>query len=402
MALEEGVVSLNEVFNCRGSLRVAGTNINCWKAGGHGSETFVQGVEGSCNPMFMTLGARVGAKNFYKYYKSFGFTETTGFDLPGEASGSFHQMSNFNEVELATSSFGQSFIITPLQLITAYSAITNGGKMVRPHVVKQIIDGSGNVIKNNETEVIRQVVSQETAQTVCNVLEGVVSKNTGKNAYIKGFRVAGKTGTSEKIPRGNGKYVASFIGFAPCNDPEIIGLVMLDEPMGSSHMGGATAAPTFKNIFDNVLRYLNIEPQYTEEELASLDNSVPNVEGLEKNEAISKFANTGLKYNIIGSGGKIVSQIPKGGSTLPDGSTVVLYTEEAQSQQVEVPNLLGMTASQANTALTNAGLNIKEINTSANASSGTAVVNKQEPEAGTKVDRGTVVNVQFSYTDNVH
>ncbi len=402
MALEEGVVSLNEVFNCSGSMRVADTNISCWKAGGHGSETFVQGVEGSCNPLFMTLGARVGAKNFYKYYKAFGFTETTGFDLPGEASGTFHEMSNFNDVELATSSFGQTFIITPLQLITAYSAITNGGNMVRPHIVKQIIDDNGNVIKNNETEIIRQVVSEDTAQTVCNVLEGVVSKNTGKNAYIKGFRVAGKTGTSEKLPRGNGKYVASFIGFAPCNDPEIIGLVMLDEPMGVSHMGGATAAPTFKNIFDNVLRYLNIEPQYTEEELASLDNSVPNVEGLGKSDAIAKFANTGLKYNIIGSGSKITSQIPKGGSTLPDGSTVVLYTEDAQTQQVEVPNLIGMTASQANTALTNSGLNIKEINVAENASSGTAVVNKQEPAAGTKVNRGTVVNVQFSYTDNVH
>ncbi len=402
MALEEGVVSLNEVFNCSGSMRVADTNISCWKSGGHGSETFVQGVEGSCNPLFMTLGARVGAKNFYKYYKTFGFTETTGFDLPGEASGTFHEMSNFNDVELATSSFGQTFIITPLQLITAYSAITNGGNMVRPHVVKQIIDDNGNVIKNNETEIIRQVVSEETAQTVCNVLEGVVSKNTGKNAYIKGFRVAGKTGTSEKFPRGNGKYVASFIGFAPCNDPEIIGLVMLDEPMGVSHMGGATAAPTFKNIFDNVLRYLNIEPQYTEEELASLDNSVPNVEGLSKSDAIAKFANTGLKYNIIGSGSKIVSQIPKGGSTLPDGSTVVLYTENAQAQQVEVPNLIGMTASQANTMLTNSGLNIKEINVAENALNGTAVVNKQEPQAGTKVNRGTVVNVQFSYSDNVH
>ena len=402
MALEEGVVSLNEVFNCTGSLRVADTSIGCWKNGGHGSETFVQGVEGSCNPVFMTLGARVGTKNFYKYYKAFGFTDKTGFDLPGEASGTFHDMSRFNDVELATSSFGQSFIVTPLQLVTAYTAITNDGNMVRPHVVKQIIDDNGNVIKNNETHIIRQVVSEETARTVRNILEGVVSKNTGKNAYIKGFRVAGKTGTSEKTPRGNGKYVASFIGFAPCNDPEIIGLVMLDEPMGESHMGGAIAAPTFKNIFDNVLRYMNVEPQYTEEELASLDNTVPNVEGLDKAEAVKKFANSGLKYNIIGSGATIISQIPKGGSALPDGSTVVLYTESTVNQQVAVPGIIGLTASQANTALTNAGLNIKEVNTSSEASSGTAVVNKQEPAAGTMVNRGTVVNVQFSYTDNVH
>ncbi len=350
----------------------------------------------------MTLGARVGKDAFYKYYKAFGLTETTGFDLPGETSGTFHKMNNFNDVELATSSFGQTFTITPLQLITAYSAITNGGNMVRPHVVKQIIDSTGNVVLNNETEVIRQVISEETADTVCNVLEGVVAGNTGKNAYIKGFRVAGKTGTSEKIPRGNGKYVASFIGFAPCNDPEIIGLVMLDEPMGASHMGGSTAAPTFKNIFDNVLRYMNIEPQYTEEELSSLDNTVPNVEGMVKADAIAKFANSGLKYSVIGKGNTIISQIPKGGSTLPDGSTVVLYTELEENQQVEVPNLIGMTASQANAALTNQGLNLKEINAAQSTTGGTAVVNKQEPHAGTMVNKGTVVNVQFSYTDNVH
>ena len=401
MALEEGVVSLNEVFHCGGSLNVAGTNIGCWKNGGHGSVTFVQGVEGSCNPMFMTVGARVGQKNFYKYYKAFGFSETTGFDLPGEATGTFHEMSRFNDVELATSSFGQSFIVTPLQLITAYSAITNNGNMVRPHIVKQIVDSEGNVTKSFGTEIIRQVISQETSQTVRNVLEGVVSQATGKNAYIKGYRVAGKTGTSEKIPRGNGKYVASFVGFAPCNDPEIIGLVMLDEPMGESHMGGATAAPTFKNIFDNVLRYMNIEPQYTEEELATLENTVPNVEGLTKADAIKQFTGSGLRYSIIGSGSSVISQIPKGGSTLPDGSTVVLYTEEQTGEQIEVPNVIGMTASQANATLSNAGLNIKVVNDNSS-STGTAVVNKQTPEQGAKVNKGSVVTVQFKYSDDVH
>lgn len=401
MALEEGVVSLNEVFKCSGGMQVADTRINCWNTAGHGSVTFVQGVECSCNPVFMTLGARVGAKNFYKYYKAFGFTETTGFDLPGEASGSFHDLSVFNEVELATSSFGQTFTITPLQLITAYSAITNDGKMVRPHVVKEIVSNDGTYVERFETEVIRQVISEETAHTVRNILEGVVSQGAGKNAYIKGFRVAGKTGTSEKFPRGNGKYVASFAGFAPCNDPEIIGLIMLDEPMGDSHMGGATAAPTFKNIFDNVLRYMNIEPQYTEEELATLENTVPNVEGMKKSDAIARFTGSGLKYNIIGSGSHVVSQIPKGGSNLPDGSTVVLYTEQEKTQQIEIPNLIGLSASEANVALSNAGLNIKEVNNNAG-SKGTAKVNKQTPEAGTLVDRGTVVEVQFSYSDDVH
>ncbi len=401
MALEEGVVSLNEVFHCGGYLKVADTKINCWKTVGHGSITFVQGVEGSCNPVFMTIGARVGAKNFYKYYKAFGFSETTGFDLPGEASGSFHDMSRFNEVELATSSFGQTFTVTPLQLVTAYSAITNNGRMVRPHIAKQIIDNDGNVVESFDTHIIRQVISEETSQTMRNILEGVVSRGAGKNAYIKGYRVAGKTGTSEKIPRNNGKYIASFVGFAPSNDPEIIGLVMLDEPMGDSHMGGATAAPTFKNIFDNVLRYMNIEPQYTEEELATLENTVPNVEGMSKADAINKFSGSNLRYNIVGKGSTVVSQVPKGGSSLPDGSTVVLYTEEQGSTQVSVPNVMGMTASAANVALTNAGLNLKQVNEN-NSERGTATVNKQTPEAGTMVEKGSVVSVQFSYSDNVH
>lgn len=401
MALEEGVVSLNEVFHCGGYLKVADTKINCWKTVGHGSITFVQGVEGSCNPVFMTIGARVGAKNFYKYYKAFGFSETTGFDLPGEASGSFHDMSRFNEVELATSSFGQTFTVTPLQLVTAYSAITNNGRMVRPHIAKQIIDNDGNVVESFDTHIIRQVISEETSQTMRNILEGVVSRGAGKNAYIKGYRVAGKTGTSEKIPRNNGKYIASFVGFAPSNDPEIIGLVMLDEPMGDSHMGGATAAPTFKNIFDNVLRYMNIEPQYTEEELATLENTVPNVEGMSKADAINKFSGSNLRYNIVGKGSTVVSQVPKGGSSLPDGSTVVLYTEEQGSTQVSVPNVIGMTASAANVALTNAGLNLKQVNEN-NSERGTATVNKQTPEAGTMVEKGSVVSVQFSYSDNVH
>lgn len=401
MALEEGVVSLNEVFHCGGYLKVADTKINCWKTVGHGSITFVQGVEGSCNPVFMTIGARVGAKNFYKYYKAFGFSETTGFDLPGEASGSFHDMSRFNEVELATSSFGQTFTVTPLQLVTAYSAITNNGRMVRPHIAKQIIDNDGNVVESFDTHIIRQVISEETSQTMRNILEGVVSRGAGKNAYIKGYRVAGKTGTSEKIPRNNGKYIASFVGFAPSNDPEIIGLVMLDEPMGDSHMGGATAAPTFKNIFDNVLRYMNIEPQYTEEELATLENTVPNVEGMSKADAINKFSGSNLRYNIVGKGSTVVSQVPKGGSSLPDGSTVVLYTEEQGSTQVSVPNVIRMTASAANVALTNAGLNLKQVNEN-NSERGTATVNKQTPEAGTMVEKGSVVSVQFSYSDNVH
>ena len=400
MALEENLVGQNEHFLCTGAVHVGGHTIHCWKTAGHGSLTFREGFENSCNPVFMALGARVGAKNFYKYFKKFGFTETTGFDLPGEASGTFHSMDRFNDAEIATSSFGQSFIVTPLQLITAYTAITNGGTMVRPHVAKELVDDDGNVIKSFDTQVIRQAISKETADTIRDILEGVVSNGTAKNAYIKGFRLGGKTGTSEKTPRGSGKYIASFVGFAPANDPEIIGLVMLDEPMGGSYMGGQIAAPTFKKIFDEVLRYMGVEPQYTEEEAQTLDKTVPNVVGLEKSAIPKAFAESGLKYNIIGSGKAVVSQVPKGGATLPEGSTVALYTEEDSQTEVTVPNVCSYTATDANILLTNAGLNMK-VSGATDTGQGAAVVGSQLPEAGSRVKRGSVVTVEFKFA-NVH
>ena len=398
MALEEDLVRPDEMFNCSGGLHVEDYFIKCWKTGGHGPLSFAQGFENSCNPVFMNLGARVGATKFMEYFKRFGFTEPTGFDLPGEASGTFHTLSNFNDVEIATSSFGQSFIVTPLQLITAYTAITNGGVMVRPHIAKELVDDEGNVIKKFETETIRQAISEETANTIRDILEGVVDNGTSKNAFIRGYRLAGKTGTSEKIPRGNGKYVASFVGFAPANDPEIIGLVMLDEPMGSSHMGGAIAAPTFKNIFDEVLRYMNIEPQYTDEDLIIKDKTVPNVVGLGINELAKAFDGTGLKYNILGSGDKAVDQVPKGGCTLPDGSTVAIYTQKQEAETVIVPNVKGMTALEANATLTNSGLNMKVTGASATGQ-GTEVIATQSPEAGSEIKRGSAVSVEFKFSD---
>ena len=400
MALEENLVSTDEMFSCNGGLQVANYYIRCWKDGGHGQLSFAEGFENSCNPVFMNLGARVGPTKFREYYKKFGFSETTGFDLPGEATGTFHSPENFNDVEIATSAFGQTFIVTPLQLITAYTAITNGGKMVRPHIAKALVDDDGNVIKKFETETIRQAISEETANSIRDILEGVVENGTSKNAYIRGYRLAGKTGTSEKIPRGNGKYVASFVGFAPANDPEIIGLVMLDEPMGSSHMGGAIAAPTFKKIFDEVLRYMDIEPQYSDEELLVKDKTVPNVAGLSVNELAKAFDGTGLKYNILGSGDKVVSQVPVGGATLPEGSTVAIYTEKEKEQLLTVPNVRGMTSSQANLTLTNAGFNMKISGASDTGQEG-AVVSSQSPEAGAQIKRGSPVSVEFSFS-NVH
>ena len=400
MALEENVVSLSDTFNCTGSLRVGPHNIGCWKHGGHGGETFVQGVENSCNPVFMTVGARIGNSNFMKYYKAFGFGEKTGFDLPGEAVCAFHAPENLNEVELATCSFGQSFQITPLQLVTAYSAITNDGTMVRPRIAKALVDNDGNVLQEFGTEYIRKVISPETAATTRQILESVVTNGTSKNAYIPGFRIAGKTGTSEKLPRGNGKYIASFLGFAPANDPEIIGLLILDEPMGDSYMGGQIAAPTFKLIFDDVLRYLGIEPQYTAEELETMDLPVPNVEGLSVADVPAAFENSGLKYQIVGDGENIVSQIPKGGTALPSSSTVVLYTRESDESDVVVPDVIGCSVTETNKRITNAKLNIK-ISGSSGVNDGEAVAATQSPSPGTLVPQGTIVTVEFNYI-NVH
>ena len=400
MALEENLVSLNDTFSCNGGLQVEDYHIKCWKTDGHGQLSFAQGFENSCNPVFMNLGSRVGPEKFIKYYKKFGFMSSTGFDLPGEASGAFHAAERFKDVELATSSFGQSFIVTPLQLITAYTAITNGGVMVRPHIAKELVDDNGNIIKKFEKQVIRQAISKENADIIRNILEGVVEVGTSKNAYIRGYRLAGKTGTSEKIPRGNGKYVASFVGFAPANDPEIIGLVMLDEPMGDSHMGGAIAAPTFKKMFDEILRYMDIEPQFTEEDLLVNDKEVPYVEGMEVSELAKAFDKTGLKYNIIGKGDKVISQVPKGGASMPEGATVALYTEKNNSSEVVVPDVRGMNAADANYTLTNAGLNMKITGASATGQ-GSAVVSAQTPSPGSKLQRGSPVSVEFSFS-NVH
>lgn len=394
MALDENIVSLNENFVCNGSVSVGNHQIHCWKRSGHGTETFVQGVYNSCNPVFMSIGARLGNATFYRYYKAFGFTEKTGFDLPGEADGTFFSMKNFNTTELATSSFGQGFTITPLQLITAYSAITNDGLMVKPRLIKSLIDDDGNVLKNYETESIRQVVSKETANTVCEILEGVAAEGTSKNAYIEGFRVGGKTGTSEKHPRGNGKYIASFVGFAPADNPEVICLIMFDEPTGGAYMGGQVAAPAFKEIMSDVLVHLQIESSSKVSY-----NFVPDVTGKTVSEASAEINKSGLKYFKYGEGDTVISQNPIAGTALGDG-IVILYTDKVEEDFVEVPKLNGYFASDANIVLTNAGLNMK-VKGGSIANYG-ALVGTQSPEAGTKVPRGSVVTVEFNYTTNVH
>lgn len=398
MALEENVVQLTDPFFCSGSKKVGGRSIRCAKAGGHGALDFAGGVTNSCNPVFMEVGARVGYDNFKKYFHAFGFGEVTGFDLPGEAKGTFYADNNFNEVELATASFGQGPTVTPLQLVAAVGAVANDGKLMKPHLIKELVDDEGTTVQSVEPTMVRQVISEQTSDTMCMLLENVVNEGSGQNAYVKGYRVAGKTGTSEKIPRGNGKYVSSFLGFAPANDPKVLCLVLLDEANGDSYYGGAIAAPVVRNIMEDTLRYLNIEPQYTAEEAATLDVYVPEVKGMSVTDAGKRINDEKLKYKVIGSGETVKDQMPKMGASMPADSTVILYTEDNAQQTAVVPKVTGFNVATATNELAAQRLNIS-IGGMGRTGKNTAQVyaSKQDPAPGATVPIGTVVNVEFSY-----
>ncbi len=399
MALEENAVGLSDHFYCGGSIKVADRRINCANRNGHGAETFVQGVQNSCNPVFIEVGRRVGRERFLKYLKGFGFLDKTGIELPGETSGIFHQESNFKEIDLATSSFGQSFNVTPLQIITMVAAIANDGKMMKPHLVKQLVDDEKNIIEDYKPTFVRQIVSEETSDTMCEILESVVSKGGGKNAYLAGYRIAGKTGTSEKQPRGNGKYIASFVGFAPADDPQIVCLVILDQPpVGNTYYGGLIAAPVVKNILEESLSYLGVKPEYNAEETMYLDITVPSVTGKGKQDAKAEIENLGLKAVIKGDGDIITEQVPSAYSKLSRNSKVVIYTEGSASEKnITVPSVIGCTAANANKGITDYGLNVR-IKGLSNVS-GVAICSGQSPAPGTVVEPGTVVTLEFTYSE---
>jgi len=400
MALEEGVVTPEDNFFCPGHKVVEDRTIHCAERSGHGAQTFRDGVKNSCNPVFIEVGQRVGIDTFKKYYEAFGFRDKTGFDLPGEASGVFYAEDQFKTVELATASFGQGPKITPLQLISAVSAVANGGKLMKPHLVKQYTDENGTVIKKVEPTVVRQVVSEETSKTVCELLENAVTNGSGQNAYIKGYRVAGKTGTSEKLPRGSHKYTASFVGFAPANDPKIACLVVIDEPVGGSYYGGQVAAPAVGKILEDTLKYLGVEPQYTENEITTIDVSVPDVTGLDVAAAKKKLADLSLKYTILGGGEKVIRQTPLGNATVNSGSVVVLYTEEQENKMVTVPDLTGKALPRVRSILSSNGLNLSIVGAGATGSeSDRTIAEKQTPAAGSQVPQGTVIQVEFRFKD---
>lgn len=393
IGLETGKINLNNTFDCNGYRQVGGYRIHCWKRAGHGVQNFVEGIKNSCNPVFMDIGEKIGKEDFYKFYKAFGFTETTGIELNGETSGLFFTPENFNATELATSSFGQGFQITPLQMITAVSAVANKGNLLRPFVVKKFVDDDGNVIEEFETEVIRRVISEETSELLCRVLENVVTDGSGKSAFIKGYHIAGKTGTSEKQPRGNQKYIASFVGFAPANDPQIACLCILDEPEGGQHMGGIIAAPVVKSIMEDCLRYLGVEPDLTEEEKEN-EYTVPDVIGKPVSEARNILNYTSLKYKIEGEGEIVLDQVPKANVVVAESATVILYTEEkSKDSKVVVPELVGLSYNEVVKKLGEAGLTLKGADIEGDIESVKAV--SQTPEAGLFVDINSEIEVTF-------
>ena len=422
MALEEGVVDMNSSFYCGGSTSVLGRNtpVRCWKSGGHGSQTLTQAVQHSCNVAFVNIGQRIGEERFYDYAEAFGFFEragdssaqltgTTGIDLGGESGSIWWSEDVFcnpeNLSQLAAASFGQTFNITPLQLITAVSACVNGGYLMQPYLVQSTTSPDGAVTEHDSTPV-RQVISEETSAKVRRILEQVVgdsTEGTGRNAYVAGYRIGGKTGTSTKTTEeiaGNKEYIVSFIGFAPADDPQIALLVLLDNPSSESGIyvsGGQMAAPVVGKMMADILPYLGLEPEYSDSELQTMDRAVPDVMGLSIAEAQSKLAESGLSCRVIGSGGAVTSQLPAANSVIASGSEVLLYADAAPTGGGSVPNLNGMTYSQAREALAAMGLFIGSDSSVTDADN--QLVSGQDIRAGTSAKAGTVITVTLYEND---
>lgn len=400
--LEENVVKYDEKFTCTGSVNVADRIYSCHNTAGHGTQTLTEGLMNSCNPYFITIGQRLGVDTFYKYFEAFGFTEETGIDLPGEASPkagvTYFKKDTMTKVNLASSSFGQSFQITPIQMITAVNAIANDGKLMQPYIVSKTLDSDGNVISQNQPIEKRQVVSESTSEKIMASMEQVALNGTARNAYVAGYRVGGKTGTSDKL-NNVGQVVASFVGVAPTNDPRITVLIVVDEPEGATG-GGAVAAPVAGEVIENTLTYLNVERQYNDSEKALLDVQVSSVTGDSVSEAKSSLEEDKFSVQIVGEGDKVLSQMPASGQYIPQGGVIVLYTEKQKKKlKTVVPDFTGMTITEANYAAVNAGINIKVSGNSLSEESMTAY--RQSSLKGSEVESGSTVTVYFRTTSGV-
>ena len=398
-ALEENLVNEKTSFTCTGSISVEGETIHCSNIAGHGTQNFVEVISNSCNPAFIQIGQMLGAGKFRQYYQGFGFSDKTGIDLPGEAEDSFWKEGKMGGVDLAVASFGQNFSITPIQMITACAAVSNGGYVVQPHVVSKITDSKGNVIKTVDKKVKRQVISDDTSKKMNEYLEYNTERQGAAAGYISGYKVAGKTGTTEK--RGVTKfessfsedYISSFCGYAPADDPQIAMLVFFDTPDGDAYYGSQVSSPVFINIMSEVLPYLDVKTSYTDEELGYVDASAGDYTGVSVDEAKTAVEADGFTATVKGNGSTVISQIPTVSSGLQKGGSIVLYTDsDSQSETVSVPSLIGLSPDEVNDVASAYGLNVSF--SGATTSSGTS--SSQNIEAGTSVSPGTVITVSFA------
>lgn len=398
-ALEENLVNEKTSFTCTGSISVEGETIHCSNIAGHGTQNFVEVISNSCNPAFIQIGQMLGAGKFRQYYQGFGFSDKTGIDLPGEAEDSFWKEGKMGGVDLAVASFGQNFSITPIQMITACAAVSNGGYVVQPHVVSKITDSKGNVIKTVDKKVKRQVISDDTSKKMNEYLEYNTERQGAAAGYISGYKVAGKTGTTEK--RGVTKvessfsedYISSFCGYAPADDPQIAMLVFFDTPDGDAYYGSQVSSPVFINIMSEVLPYLDVKTSYTDEELGYVDASAGDYTGVSVDEAKTAVEADGFTATVKGNGSTVISQIPTVSSGLQKGGSIVLYTDsDSQSETVSVPSLIGLSPDEVNNVASAYGLNVSF--SGATTSSGTS--SSQNIEAGTSVSPGTVITVSFA------
>ena len=396
MALEENVVDLNTGFYCGGNTTIEGQKIWCSKRVGHGQQNLTQAFANSCNPAFINIGLRVGNAKFYQYMQDFGLLEKTGIDTTGEASGFANSEIKYSTLALACYAFGQNFNVTPVALLAAQCACVNGGYLYTPYLVEEITDQDGNVVSRHDATPIRQVISAETSALVRDIMEYEVTTGTGKNGQVAGYRIGGKTGTADKV---GGNVIVSFVCFAPADDPQVMMLLTLDEPnkwTGTYVSGGNMVAPVASSVMGEILPYLGIEPSYTAEELVGADKTVPNVVGLSKDAAAERLSANGFSFRTVGSGDTVTDQTPAGGAIVPNSAEIILYLgAEKSGEKCIVPNVVGDSAATANQTIVNAGL-IMGVSGATNASSSTVRAISQSIAAGTEVEAGTVVRVQFS------
>ena len=376
--------------------------MKCHYHPGHGHETFTQGLENSCNPFFITVGQKLGVHNYFKYFDAYGFTQTTGIDLPGEASPQYYQEEQYGIVELSSAAFGQTNSLTPIQVCTGLCAVANGGKLVTPYLVSSIVDSDGKTVKKTEPKVVRQVISEETSKTVREMMKAVVDNGTGKNGYVAGYRVGGKTGTSTKLgesKEGEGdKYIVSFGAIAPSDDPELAMIIIVDEP-NQDLGGGALCAPIAAQIIEESMGVLGIEPKYDDDELKNLSSYTPNVTGKSLDEAKKEIEEYSLNYTVVGKGDKVVRQCPTSAETIPNGGTIYIYTDENKRQTVKVPDFTGLTVSEAKSLAQSSKINIEIAGN--DLANGNVIAARQSEEKDKEVEQGTVITVSFKNTESV-